>query len=130
MKSFQPLSFGLGLVSGILVLVLFAGGMRILHPASQRAPQTNRGSFQQRQGGTGAPNTARMAQRFGMTEEELRSALANGKTMQDIAKEKGIEFPGGQSGRRNQTGGEASSIQNSAASSQSSQSAQSSSVQS
>ena len=130
MKSFQPLSFGLGLVSGLLVLILFAGSMRLLHPAPQRSPQMNEDARQQRQGGMGTPNTARMAARFGMTEEELKSALASGKTIQDIAKEKGVPSPGGQFGRQNQAGNDAAPLQNSAASSQSSQSAQSSSLQS
>ncbi len=105
MKNFQPLSFGLGLASGLVILLLIAGGMRLRHPSSAGRFPTNGGAWQQRQGGgNGGPNISRMAERFGMTEEELRKELEGGKTMQDIAREKGVELPMARGGQPASTG--------------------------
>lgn len=37
----------------------------------------------------------RMAEQLGMTEEDLRKELASGKTLRDIAKEKGVTLEPG-----------------------------------
>ena len=95
MKSFHPLSFALGLGSGLLVLVLFVGTMRMMTGGQRgRLDAQNGGNFRQF-GGNGGPNTARMAQRLGMTEAELQAEIDGGKTMQQIAQEHGVTFPMG-----------------------------------
>lgn len=102
MKHFHLLSFVLGMASGFLVLFLVIGGYRLVRPARSGSPMGARGAWQQ-QGGFGAPNTARMAERLGMTEAELQAELQGGKTLQDIAKEKGIVLPAGRGPRGQQT---------------------------
>jgi len=106
MKPFHPLSFTLGLASGLVVLVIVVGSWQLASP-STGAPRMN-GTFQQTGGiggpGGAGPNTARMAERLGMTEAELQEALDSGKTMQQIAEERGVEMPtrtgtGGMMGR-------------------------------
>ncbi|MDD5055310.1 MAG: hypothetical protein PHZ00_03505 [Candidatus Peribacteraceae bacterium] len=103
MKTFQPVSFGIGVLSGALVLFLVIGGLRFFRPASP-FPKAgmNGGTLQQRQGG--GMNLARMAQRLNMTEDELRAALGSGKTIRDISAERGIAFPDRGWGRDDQTG--------------------------
>lgn len=78
-------SFGLGIASGLLVLVIVSFSMRLLPGSSAVAAG---GAFQ-RQGA----NTARMAQRMGITEAELQKELASGKTFQQIAEEHGVTLP-------------------------------------
>src|SRR5438105_1912438 len=92
MKNFHPLSFGLGLASGLLILMLVFGGMRVFgRPAGG-------GTFA---GGNGGPrNITRMAQRLGMTEADLQKEIDGGKTMQEIAQEHGVTF----TGRRQRSG--------------------------
>lgn len=91
MKQFHPLSFVLGIVSGALLLLIGVGTMHALHPAPAN-----------RFVGGGAPNTARMAQRLGISEDELQKELQSGKTMQQIAQEHGVTFgAGGGGGFRN-----------------------------
>lgn len=95
MKNFHPLSFGLGLGSGLLILLLVFGGMRVFAGNNRaRFGGPNGGNWQQFQGDNGGPNLARMAERFGMTEEELQKELDSGKTMQQIAQEHGVQFGG------------------------------------
>lgn len=106
MRRFHPLSFSLGLLSGLLVLVLFAGGMRLLQPAPSGFPG-NRGARQQQ--GTGGSNLSRMAERLGMTEQELQSALTSGKSLQDIAKERGVDLPAGGFRGANRSAGQTAS---------------------
>lgn len=83
MKQFHALSFAFGLVSGALLLLLFIGGARVLHPA--RAV-VGSGQF----GARGA-GSARMAQRLGISQDELQKELSSGKTMQQIMSEHGID---------------------------------------
>jgi hypothetical protein len=114
---FHPLSFGTGLASGLLIMVIVGGGMRLMRPASTAA-NGNAPAFQQRQGGAGgAQNTARMAQRLGITEEELTKELAAGKTMQQIASEHGVTMPAGGGFRPRAGSGTAASASPSSASS-------------
>jgi hypothetical protein len=94
MKNFHPLSFVLGLASGFLILFLAISGLHALRP-TQTGFSAAGGAFQQ---GSGAPNLARMAQRFGMTESELQKELASGKTIQQIAQERGVQFGGRKNG--------------------------------
>ncbi len=92
MRGIHPKSFGLGVASGVVVLLLIAGGMHLLQP--------RRGAFGGPMGGGtfqqgGGPNLARMAERFGMTEDELRKEMESGKTMQQIATEHGVDMSAG-----------------------------------
>ncbi|HAI98810.1 TPA: hypothetical protein DCL30_04740 [Candidatus Peribacteria bacterium] len=105
MKKFQPVSFGIGVLSGALVLVLVIGGLRFFGPA-RPFPRTgmNGGTLQQRQGDGQGMNFSRMAQRLHMTEDELRAALGSGKTIRDISAERGIAFPDRGWGRDSETG--------------------------
>lgn len=98
MKSFQPFSFTLGVASGLVVLFLYAGITNMFGcsgtdcaPAVTNAPSSQ--NFRQRQEQGGMRNRAGMAERFDMTEEELQQELDNGKTMQDIAREHGMDMP-------------------------------------
>jgi len=102
MKKFQPVSFGIGVLSGALVLVLVIGGLRFFGPARPFRGAPGSGTFQQRQGES--MNLARMAQRLHMTEDELRAALGSGKTIRDISAERGIAFPDRGWGRDSETG--------------------------
>ncbi len=79
MKSIHPLSFILGLVSGLIVLLIISAGLHLLS-------SSNSGTS-----GNG-PSLARMAQRFGITQAELQKELSGGKTIQQIAQEHGIQF--------------------------------------
>jgi hypothetical protein len=91
MKSFHPLSFIYGLASGLVVLLLFVGVMRLVNPSRGYA----------RGGGFNVSNPqmiTRMAQRFGMSETDLQAELKSGKTLQQIAQEHGVQFGGGRNG--------------------------------
>jgi hypothetical protein len=92
MKNLHIYSFVTGIASGALLLVIFSTGVHILHPHTATAATTGR-TFQ-----GGAANTARMAQRLGITEAELQKELDSGKTMQQIAAEHGVTFGGGRRG--------------------------------
>ncbi len=112
MKNFHPVSFVLGLASGVLVIILFVGAVRMVSPARQFTG----GNGGIGQGANGGANLTRMAQRFGMTEEQLRTELDSGKTFQQIAAEHGVTFTG-RRGNQNQGGLSASgSVASSAAS--------------
>jgi hypothetical protein len=82
----HPLSFGLGIASGVIVLLLVVFTMRMV--GGNRYGARNFG-------GNGGPNIARMAERFNMTEADLQKEIDSGKTMQEIAAEHGAQFGGG-----------------------------------
>lgn len=90
MKTFHPLSFVLGIVSGILVLFIAVGGLRLVRPAAEPGFAGNRGGMQQRAGG--GQNLSRIAEQLGMTETDLRKELTSGKNLRDIAAEKGVKL--------------------------------------
>jgi hypothetical protein len=95
MKTFHPLSFALGLASGVLVLIVVFGSIRLIHGGNPTfAAGTGRGNYGQQFGGGAGPNTARMAQRLGITQDELQKELDSGKTVQEIAAEHGVQFGG------------------------------------
>ena len=98
MKSFDAKSFGLGLLSGFVALFVLASGYHVFHPVQQR------GYFMMN-GGQGGMNTSRMAQRLGISEDELKQELASGKTMQQIAQEHGVTF-----GRNRQNSGSGADV--------------------
>jgi len=102
MRQFHPVSFILGVATGLAMLMLFVGAFRLLGPSAEPGfPPMGGGNWEQRQGGS--PNIGRMADRLGMTEEELRTEMESGKTVQEIARERGIEdfpAPGGMRGNR------------------------------
>ncbi|MFA6039367.1 MAG: hypothetical protein WCV62_01400 [Candidatus Peribacteraceae bacterium] len=95
MKTFHPLSFALGLASGLLVLLILAGSWRLIRPAPNPGSFPMGGNFQE--GGAGL---SRMAERLGMTEADLQKELDSGKTLQEIAAERGVEMPAGGRGMR------------------------------
>ncbi len=72
----------------MLVLGVVVGGLHLM-PSRTAA----RGTFQPGQGGT--MNTARMAERMGISEADLQKEIDSGKTMQEIATEHGVTFRGG-----------------------------------
>jgi len=105
MKRLHLLSYLIGLACGITVLLLFFGIKAALSPsATEGFPQS--GNWQQRTQGNGVRSpvgdeterTERMAENLGMTVEELEKELESGKTMMEIAEERGVEMPFG--GRR------------------------------
>ncbi|NOS67250.1 MAG: hypothetical protein HOO67_02700 [Candidatus Peribacteraceae bacterium] len=116
MQRLHPFSFGLGLASGLVVLLLIIGGMRVMGGSSRRGTFT----------GSGGMNITRMAERFGMTEAELQAELDGGKTMQQIAQEHGVQFGGG----RGQFGSSQSAVSSSSSMNGSASSAANSSVSS
>ena len=83
MQKFHPLSFFLGLVSGLVVLVLLVT-MHVFTPARSSSAFAS----------GGGQNLSRMAQRFGMTQDALQKEIAAGKTLQQIAQEHGVQFGG------------------------------------
>ncbi len=86
MKKLHPMSFGLGFASGLVVLVVVVAAMHMMSP---RGPRGFAGGF-----GGGTQNVGRMAQRFGMTQDELQKELDSGKTIQQVATEHGVQFGG------------------------------------
>lgn len=96
MKTFHPLSFVLGIVSGFLVLFIAIGGLHFVRPAGQPNAPGNRGA-QQRPGG--GQNLSRIAEQLGMTEADLRKELTSGKNLRDIAAERGVTLQFGNRGR-------------------------------
>lgn len=103
-------SFGLGIASGLVIMLILVGGSRMLHPA----PQNARGGF----GAGGPPNAqmlTRMATRLGMSEADLQKELDAGKTMQQIAQEHGVPMGGGFGGRRGNGSGATASAPSSGA---------------
>jgi len=117
-KTFHPLSFILGIVSGILILFVAVGGLRFARPATQPGIAGNRGGMQQRQGGMGQ-NLSRIAEQLGMTEADLRKELTSGKNLRDIATEKGVtlQFGGRVPRPGDQMRGESGSVLSSSGSS-------------
>ena len=93
MPKFHTQSFGLGFISGLVVLIIVIGGFRLV--TGQR--RTGFG------GGGGGMNIARMADRMGISEDALQKELDSGKTMQQIAEEHGVQFGGGRSGGGNRS---------------------------
>jgi len=89
-------SLGLGILSGLIVLVVISAGLHLAAAPSTSAAAAGR-----------APNLTRMAQRFGMTEADLQKEMADGKTLQQIAQEHGVTFGGrgGQGGGAQNFGG-------------------------
>lgn len=79
MTKIHPLSFALGLGTGVLLFVIAFSGLRLLHPATTPAR-----TFGNQQGGQ---NITRTAERLGMTEAEVQKELDSGKTMRDIMAE-------------------------------------------
>jgi len=97
MKQLHPLSFILGIVSGILILLLVAGGLRLVYPNSS-APARS-GTQWTGQGAPQGQRLQRVADTLGMNVADLQKELDSGKTLQDIATEHGKELPAGGPGR-------------------------------
>lgn len=108
MKKIHPLSFALGTLSGVLVVVIIFGGARAL----MRSSRSMRGGF-----GNGQPNIARMAERMGMTEAEIQKELDSGKTMPQIMEEHGMQMGGRRMGSSSSSGSGATMGSSSSASS-------------
>ena len=108
MKSFNLRSYITGIVTGIFIIVLFIGGKSLLKSSSESAIPSNldtgsqeRDNYRQENAPlpTGdaidADRIQRISERFGMTIEELQEELDIGKTLPEIAEERGIDFSGG-----------------------------------
>ncbi|MFA7681400.1 MAG: hypothetical protein WCX61_00010 [Candidatus Peribacteraceae bacterium] len=102
MRRIHPRSFAVGLVSGLIVFLLVFGIRALVSSPSATQNTVDSLRFQQQ----GSPTTPtgeqmdpaqrleRMAERFGMTAEELQQELDAGKAIQDIAEEHGVEMRG------------------------------------
>lgn len=90
MKNFQWKSYVLGLVTGILLLLLIAGGMRLTAGSSTGTARTS--SFQRQRGLQGGMNLSAIATKLGMTQADLESALKSGKTLRQLAEEHGVDI--------------------------------------
>jgi hypothetical protein len=99
MQRFHPLSFVLGIVSGLVILVLVAGTMRMFTPASSATARS--GGF----GNGGTQNLSRLSQRLGISESDLQKELASGKTLQEIAQEHGVQLGNGRGFNRSSVSG-------------------------
>ncbi|GEM_PF-6267863 len=87
MKTLHAFSFLLGVGSGLLVMAVVWGVMHIMDPGVQALPEdtvTRQGGFPARRFGSGGLNVPAMAERLGMTQEELQNALDEGKTMREL----------------------------------------------
>jgi len=89
MKTFHSPSFVYGLVSGIIILFLVAGVMRLAGPQGRSAGPRDRVGQRMGMG----QDLKGIAEQFNMTEEELRTALKSGKNLRDLAAERGVAFP-------------------------------------
>jgi len=108
MKQFNVRSYGIGVATGVVVLALLFGANRFFGASSQASPQPDRALFGQSQGQFGSgvarfPTDGQldenrmqmMAERFGMNVGELQAELDAGKTLPEIAEERGMDFPAG-----------------------------------
>lgn len=86
MKYFSYLS---GVLTGTILVGCIGLATHLFRPSGTGT--TPPGTFQQ-QNGNRAGNTARMAERLGITEVELQKELDSGKTMQQITQEHGVTF--------------------------------------
>ena len=85
MKKIHLPSFGLGIVSGLLILLLVSGGMKLMN-------KTGDGN------GANGFGLARMAERLNISESDLQKELQSGKTFQQIAQEHGVQYGFGRGG--------------------------------
>lgn len=103
MKNMHLPSYGAGFVTGLLVLGVFWTGHAVFG-SKPVAPVMQQRQFGGPNGG-GADRMAGMAERMGISVEELQKELDTGKTMQQIAEEHGVTFGGGGFVPRSGTGG-------------------------
>ena len=104
MKRLHLRSYFIGLSSGLLLLIIFWGAKAVFHPSQGQEMrvrgdwQGDRAQFQQNGMWPGEVDPAerlqRMAERFGLSIEELEAELDAGKSIQDIAAERGVELRG------------------------------------
>lgn len=92
MKQFNILSFGLGILTGVIVLLLVGGSLRLMRPSPDSATRNMQGAGQEQR-------LQRMADTLEMSVADLQKELESGKTMQEIAAERGKELPAGGPGR-------------------------------
>lgn len=92
MKKFNLKSYLTGLFSGLLVCLFVLAVFKLFQPDNNqirpRYPQNITGLRDDPE------RLEMMAERFGMTAEELQAELDAGKTMREIAEEKGLEDMG------------------------------------
>lgn len=99
MKQFHLLSFVIGILSGFFALWMIVGSYRwIVSSTSSVASASVTTGGSRRQGNGAAPNLARFAQQLNMTEAALQKELATGKTIKQIATEKGVTLHFGNRG--------------------------------
>lgn len=91
MSRFQPRSFAIGILAGVLILVLFQGGVSLSRMMTSSSSVGTSSQPRQRGGGQGF-NIGAMAEQLGITQSELEAELKGGKTFRDIATERGIDF--------------------------------------
>lgn len=85
MKTIHPLSFIAGAVTGCLLLLIVNSAIHWMHPVRTNQfmqPDGNR-AFQ-------TQDPAAIAERLGMSEEDLQKELSSGKTMPEIMREHGM----------------------------------------
>ncbi|MDD5054829.1 MAG: hypothetical protein PHZ00_01005 [Candidatus Peribacteraceae bacterium] len=107
MSRFQPRSFAIGILAGVLILVLFRGGVSLTRIITSSSSKTASSQQRFRSGGPGL-NIGAMAEQLGMTRSALEEELKTGKSLRDIATERGIDFAtlrGGRTGSGSLRGG-------------------------
>ena len=99
MKQSYILSFGIGVLSGFLVLWIVVGGYRWVFPSTSSATTASATTGTGRRAGGGTPaNLASIAKQLNMTEADLQKELATGKNIRQIATEKGVQLSFGNRG--------------------------------
>ncbi|PIR48275.1 hypothetical protein COU80_04870 [Candidatus Peregrinibacteria bacterium CG10_big_fil_rev_8_21_14_0_10_55_24] len=101
MRTFHLSSFLVGVAGGVLILLIFFGGRSLFSSPQNGA----RGALpmQERSADSGPPEggfldenrLGRIADQMGMTVEELQAEMDAGKTIPEIAQERGVELGGG-----------------------------------
>ena len=105
MKLFHLRSYIIGVITGVVIIIIFVSAKSFLKPESEYDFSSNsnfdrqeRGEFQ-REGMQGRimneDSLQGMAERIGITIEELQVELDAGKTLPEIAEERGMEFQRG-----------------------------------
>jgi len=107
MFRFHLRSYIVGVITGVVLLLLFSGVQSLRRSPDQRssgAPMQEGGmmlrSGEERnvpapEGMDPAGRMERMAERLGMSMEELQQELDTGKTFSEIAEERGVDLSGG-----------------------------------
>ena len=95
MKSFNLRSYIIGVITGIVIIFIIFGVKSLLSPSQDSFSEggyRSEGIQFQRGGMMNEERLQSMADRLGITLEELKAEMDAGKTLPEIAEERGVEF--------------------------------------